>query len=192
MIRRPPRSTLFPYPTLFRSQGLHGGLAVHRQLDDGARGLDASERFLERFGLELERLRVASVPVDHRGHLAAEADLSRAALAGRLPRARREGNCLGHLSDLSRTSSAANRRRASSPTGWNAHSRSLSPSVRRSTAPSASRNTGPRGSGWCSPPPPRRYTTRAAAPPRDPTGARGSRTRRSCAPPAASAPRPPR
>src|SRR5256886_10799488 len=74
MIRRPPRSTLFPYPTLFRSQGLHGGLAVHRQLDDGARGLDASERFLERFGLELERLRVASVPVDHRGHLAAEAE----------------------------------------------------------------------------------------------------------------------
>src|SRR2546429_5844871 len=26
MIRRPPRSTLFPYTTLFRSQGLHLGL----------------------------------------------------------------------------------------------------------------------------------------------------------------------
>src|SRR3989441_6810134 len=25
MIRRPPRSTLFPYTTLFRSQGRHGG-----------------------------------------------------------------------------------------------------------------------------------------------------------------------
>src|SRR5256885_8616141 len=25
MIRRPPRSTLFPYTTLFRSDGLHGG-----------------------------------------------------------------------------------------------------------------------------------------------------------------------
>src|SRR5438270_5893194 len=30
MIRRPPRSTLFPYTTLFRSQGA-GGLAIHRQ-----------------------------------------------------------------------------------------------------------------------------------------------------------------
>src|SRR5437016_9302632 len=25
MIRRPPRSTLFPYTTLFRSRGVHGG-----------------------------------------------------------------------------------------------------------------------------------------------------------------------
>src|SRR5476651_1790029 len=25
MIRRPPRSTLFPYTTLFRSHGIHGG-----------------------------------------------------------------------------------------------------------------------------------------------------------------------
>src|SRR2546430_4405482 len=29
MIRRPPRSTLFPYTTLFRSQGLTGGRAGH-------------------------------------------------------------------------------------------------------------------------------------------------------------------
>src|SRR3712207_8140120 len=28
MIRRPPRSTLFPYTTLFRSPGLAGGAAV--------------------------------------------------------------------------------------------------------------------------------------------------------------------
>src|SRR5256886_17062877 len=28
MIRRPPRSTLFPYTTLFRSMGLHGGALV--------------------------------------------------------------------------------------------------------------------------------------------------------------------
>src|SRR5258708_19566399 len=32
MIRRPPRSTLFPYTTLFRSVDLH----VHRALVDGA------------------------------------------------------------------------------------------------------------------------------------------------------------
>src|SRR3712207_7443041 len=28
MIRRPPRSTLFPYPTLFRSVGAAGGVGV--------------------------------------------------------------------------------------------------------------------------------------------------------------------
>src|SRR5947209_15502705 len=35
MIRRPPRSTLFPYTTLFRSRGVaaarHHGLRAHRQ-----------------------------------------------------------------------------------------------------------------------------------------------------------------
>src|SRR2546430_7808031 len=30
MIRRPPRSTLFPYTTLFRSQGRHAHRAQHR------------------------------------------------------------------------------------------------------------------------------------------------------------------
>src|SRR3712207_8675839 len=33
MIRRPPRSTLFPYTTLFRSDG---GDAAHQQLDEHA------------------------------------------------------------------------------------------------------------------------------------------------------------
>src|SRR3712207_7251339 len=31
MIRRPPRSTLFPYTTLFRSPGVEGGPAVPRE-----------------------------------------------------------------------------------------------------------------------------------------------------------------
>src|SRR5258708_17161234 len=31
MIRRPPRSTLFPYTTLFRSPGFFGSLNLHRQ-----------------------------------------------------------------------------------------------------------------------------------------------------------------
>src|SRR5688572_32376810 len=30
MIRRPPRSTLFPYTTLFRSPDRRGALAIHR------------------------------------------------------------------------------------------------------------------------------------------------------------------
>src|SRR5438093_9084853 len=32
MIRRPPRSTLFPYSTLFRSPRLRGGRAAHRSV----------------------------------------------------------------------------------------------------------------------------------------------------------------
>src|SRR5256885_10192088 len=36
MIRRPPRSTLFPYTTLFRSVQRQGHLPVHGHLVDGA------------------------------------------------------------------------------------------------------------------------------------------------------------
>src|SRR3712207_7596557 len=35
MIRRPPRSTLFPYTTLFRSAGRRDDLAGHRRAADG-------------------------------------------------------------------------------------------------------------------------------------------------------------
>src|SRR3712207_9035756 len=38
MIRRPPRSTLFPYTTLFRSLGLH----THRERGAGAREQDTA------------------------------------------------------------------------------------------------------------------------------------------------------
>src|SRR3712207_6896678 len=41
MIRRPPRSTLFPYTTLFRSQALAVGVLADRQQDVPDRGLDA-------------------------------------------------------------------------------------------------------------------------------------------------------
>src|SRR3712207_6910867 len=36
MIRRPPRSTLFPYTTLFRSDVRHDPEREHRQLQQGA------------------------------------------------------------------------------------------------------------------------------------------------------------
>src|SRR3712207_8731504 len=56
MIRRPPRSTLFPYTTLFRS----GRLADHPQLDrPGAAELGA----LGRGGLGLAHLRRRPLPV---------------------------------------------------------------------------------------------------------------------------------
>src|SRR3712207_8128324 len=38
MIRRPPRSTLFPYTTLFRSRPLRGGVRQHRPRRRAARG----------------------------------------------------------------------------------------------------------------------------------------------------------
>src|SRR6266545_4775323 len=83
------------------NQCLHR-LAVHRELDDRARGLDPLQRLLERLGLELEGLGVAPVAVDHRRDLAVEARLPRGALASRLARARGERNGLGHSSVLSR------------------------------------------------------------------------------------------
>src|SRR5213594_5159647 len=67
--------------------------------------------------LELERLRVAPVAVDHGGDPAAEARLPRGALAGRLPRARRERNRLGHASVLSRKPYAASQSK-SALTDW--------------------------------------------------------------------------
>src|SRR3712207_7688955 len=47
MIRRPPRSTLFPYTTLFRSQLVVEGAALHR-VDPG---LDADREELARHAL---------------------------------------------------------------------------------------------------------------------------------------------
>src|SRR3712207_7232958 len=41
MIRRPPRSTLFPYTTLFRSRGPVGGARAARLRPAGARGARA-------------------------------------------------------------------------------------------------------------------------------------------------------
>src|SRR5258708_16137258 len=47
MIRRPPRSTLFPYTTLFRSEGFRRGRRIERQCENDARllgkhGLDVA------------------------------------------------------------------------------------------------------------------------------------------------------
>src|SRR5215217_6638208 len=55
MIRRPPRSTLFPYTTLFRSRGLDGDpdpgtLQGERPETDGAHGEDAPSGGALRYG----------------------------------------------------------------------------------------------------------------------------------------------
>src|SRR3712207_6942018 len=75
MIRRPPRSTLFPYTTLFRSRGLvgqaqlgvalagrAGGVAGRRETGDVALDVgheDGHARSRELLGDELQRLRLA-------------------------------------------------------------------------------------------------------------------------------------
>src|SRR3989442_6475590 len=49
MIRRPPRSTLFPYTTLFRS---HGGMSRN----EAALARDKAVEFETRYGIEQQRL----------------------------------------------------------------------------------------------------------------------------------------
>src|SRR3712207_7728854 len=51
MIRRPPRSTLFPYTTLFRSEGAAHVLALAGEVDDHV--LDRSPRSLLHAGDEV-------------------------------------------------------------------------------------------------------------------------------------------
>src|SRR2546425_2071359 len=48
MIRRPPRSTLFPYTTLFRSRELVDGAPRHRQVAVRQREVPAQVRPVER------------------------------------------------------------------------------------------------------------------------------------------------
>src|SRR3989454_4092472 len=57
MIRRPPRSTLFPYTTLFRSRLVHGALPlpVHTQLLPQGRQPLFEHRLLAQDPLELVR-----------------------------------------------------------------------------------------------------------------------------------------
>src|SRR5258708_28302418 len=47
MIRRPPRSTLFPYTTLFRSHDIFRGLAIEIPILAGVMGQLQQENFLQ-------------------------------------------------------------------------------------------------------------------------------------------------
>src|SRR5258708_12478548 len=62
MIRRPPRSTLFPYTTLFRSLPFAAGCAANRVLAASAAALDArsiSRRYSAEVGTHGSRRRAA-------------------------------------------------------------------------------------------------------------------------------------
>src|SRR3712207_6988713 len=71
MIRRPPRSTLFPYTTLFRS-ALGPGRADARQLREVGRPRVAAaldERLLQRVGLLERKRRVLERSEEHTSEL---------------------------------------------------------------------------------------------------------------------------
>src|SRR2546430_2825554 len=83
MIRRPPRSTLFPYTTLFRSHG-HGG----DDLDET--GLREPLRYpVSRHVTEIVERRVARVVFDHGDHHASVVETGSRAAHGQDHRGRR-------------------------------------------------------------------------------------------------------
>src|SRR3712207_7063481 len=57
MIRRPPRSTLFPYTTLFRSEGIDLG-SVAEERPEGAEGMSARDWMISTSDDEMIRKRV--------------------------------------------------------------------------------------------------------------------------------------
>src|SRR5690349_22449518 len=74
MIRRPPRSTLFPYTTLFRSSGVLDGLSRASEIifvDDGS--TDGSVATLKQLAGEDPRVRVRSE--EHTSELQSRRDL---------------------------------------------------------------------------------------------------------------------
>src|SRR5256885_7356186 len=81
MIRRPPRSTLFPYTTLFRSVQLRGDAQVHVQIErvvmrtEGARGSAARDRLHHR-RLDLEEIeRIEKRSEEHTSELQSPCNL---------------------------------------------------------------------------------------------------------------------
>src|SRR5256885_15600412 len=67
MIRRPPRSTLFPYTTLFRSVAFYG------PMQDGINAGDESDRILIRWDLESPKAEAAARGVSHEVEKSADA-----------------------------------------------------------------------------------------------------------------------
>src|SRR3712207_8899089 len=52
MIRRPPRSTLFPYPTLFRSRPVSPALLVGHELGEGGSIVGEAVRLIQALGAQ--------------------------------------------------------------------------------------------------------------------------------------------
>src|SRR2546425_2583657 len=71
MIRRPPRSTLFPYTTLFRSQGQAVGKVERDPTVGGAERFDASPGHFPGGAQKVEVFRLVALDA-HREHLGFE------------------------------------------------------------------------------------------------------------------------
>src|SRR3712207_7820710 len=66
MIRRPPRSTLFPYTTLFRSEGALGDPALRRPIEERAPLLELDDPLGGLLGERLDHLPVVEeLPAVH-------------------------------------------------------------------------------------------------------------------------------
>src|SRR2546421_4903921 len=80
MIRRPPRSTLFPYTTLFRSKLHHFGALAHGTLEDRVRDVDLvhGPRFVPQSNAVRDRLDLGERRVrseEHTSELQSRSDL---------------------------------------------------------------------------------------------------------------------
>src|SRR2546421_9158879 len=77
MIRRPPRSTLFPYTTLFRSPAHHAGGRDERAGLAGVHVRELRRREAASLGLEIERLAADHAPrsEEHTSELQSRSDL---------------------------------------------------------------------------------------------------------------------
>src|SRR3712207_6858346 len=64
MIRRPPRSTLFPYTTLFRSWGVHFAIGGTGAIVDALGRLMEEEGIEIRLNSEVDRIQVKSGPTE--------------------------------------------------------------------------------------------------------------------------------
>src|SRR5256885_12431774 len=64
MIRRPPRSTLFPYTTLFRSEGAHVIVIAERNADVGAAPADLSQQASHTAEVIDDRIAIAWALID--------------------------------------------------------------------------------------------------------------------------------
>src|SRR3712207_9254697 len=89
MIRRPPRSTLFPYTTLFRAVGLGGAVPEDAEL------LHATSGTRGPAGRDVHRLEVARDFGRHRGRLVLRDSLHLCPPAPLLPRGRPLGRAGG-------------------------------------------------------------------------------------------------
>src|SRR2546428_8959911 len=73
MIRRPPRSTLFPYTTLFRSPGRHRGLVGVGLVQGPRNGLEQVAHL--RMNVHLRQLHPVARSEEHTSELQSRSDL---------------------------------------------------------------------------------------------------------------------